>query len=126
MFSDFEERPKYTADCPILPPPAFGGWCAPNSAVLIAFLQSLQQGFRAARLYIIFQRIEGYFHSPTIGGKSIKVPRVSANTIILLLGFAFGLFKLMIATPLAALIFLVKMLYVEDVSANAAKQDDRW
>lgn len=96
--------------------PNFGPWIASTPAVLIAFLQSPQQAVYVAILYIVLQMIDGYVLTPLVDRRSVELPPLLTITAQVLLGSVFGFIGLLLASPLtAAIMILVKMLYVEDV-----------
>ena len=96
--------------------PNFGPWIAAIPAVLIAFLQSPQQALYVALLYLVLQSVDAYLLTPLIDRKSVELPPVLTITAQVLLGLVFGFIGLLLASPLtAAVMILVKMLYVEDV-----------
>jgi predicted PurR-regulated permease PerM len=105
--------------------PNFGPVIAAVPAVLIGLLQSPQQALYVALLYLAVQMIDGYVLTPLVERRSVELPPVLTITAQLLLGSAFGLIGVMLATPLtAAAMILVKMLYVEDVLGDRVMHDD--
>jgi predicted PurR-regulated permease PerM len=105
--------------------PNFGPLIAAIPAVLIGLLQSPQQALYVALLYLAVQTVDGYVLTPLVERRSVELPPVLTITAQLLLGSAFGLIGVMLATPLtAAAMILVKMLYVEDVLGDRVMRDD--
>ena len=105
--------------------PNFGPLVAAIPAVLIGLLQSPQQALYVALLYLAVQTVDGYVLTPLVERRSVELPPVLTITSQLLLGSAFGLIGVMLATPLtAAAMILVKMLYVEDVLGDRVMRDD--
>jgi predicted PurR-regulated permease PerM len=104
--------------------PNFGPLIAAIPAVLIGLLQSPQQALHVALLYLAVQMTDGYVLTPLVERRSIELPPVLTITAQLLLGSAFGLIGVLLATPLAAAaMILVKMLYVEDVLGDRVMRD---
>lgn len=104
--------------------PNFGPLVAAIPAVLIGLLQSPQQALYVALLYLAVQTVDGYVLTPLVERRSVELPPVLTLTAQLLLGSAFGLIGVMLATPLtAAVVILVKMLYVEDVLGDHVMRD---
>ncbi len=96
--------------------PNFGPIIAAVPALLIALLQSPQQALYVAIVYLVVQTIDAYVLTPLVDRKSVELPPVVTITAQVLLGLLFGFVGLLVAEPLtAALLILVKMLYVEDV-----------
>ena len=105
--------------------PNFGPLVAAIPAVLIGLMQSPQQALYVALLYLAVQTADGYVLTPMVERRSVELPPVLTITSQLLLGSAFGLIGVMLATPLtAAAMILVKMLYVEDVLGDRVMRDD--
>lgn len=105
--------------------PNFGPVIAAIPAVLIGLLQSPQQALHVALLHLAVQMVDGYVLTPLVERRSVELPPVLTITAQLLLGSAFGLIGLMLATPFtAAAMILVKMLYVEDVLGDRVMRDD--
>ena len=105
--------------------PNFGPWIASVPAILIAFLQSPQQAVYVALLYLVLQMIDGYVLTPLVDRRSVELPPVLTITAQVLLGSVFGFIGLLLASPLtAAVMILVKMLYVEDVLGDSVMNED--
>jgi predicted PurR-regulated permease PerM len=105
--------------------PNFGPVIAAIPAVLIGLLQSPQQALYVALLYLAVQMIDGYALTPLVERRSVELPPVLTITAQLLLGSAFGLIGVMLATPFtAAATILVKMLYVEDALGDRVMRND--
>ena len=105
--------------------PNFGPWIAAIPAVLIGFLQGPQQALNVALLYLVLQTIDGYVLTPLIDRRSVELPPVLTITAQVLLGLAFGFIGLLLASPLAAAVMIiVKMVYVEDVLGDHVMDDE--
>jgi predicted PurR-regulated permease PerM len=96
--------------------PFVGPVMAAVPAVLIAFLQSPFHALYVLGIYTVVQFAEGNFITPMIQERAVSLPPAALLTAQLLMGVLFGVFGIVLATPLAvAIIVLVQMLYVEDV-----------
>jgi predicted PurR-regulated permease PerM len=63
----------------------------------------------------VVHTIEGYLITPLIQERAVYLPPAILLTALLIMGFAFGIFGLLLAAPLAVVVqTLVKMLYMED------------
>jgi predicted PurR-regulated permease PerM len=104
--------------------PNFGPIIAAVPAVLIAFLQGPQQALYVALLYLVLQTVDGYVLTPLVDKKSVELPPVLTITAQVLLGLAFGFIGILLASPFtAAVVIVVKMLYVEDVLGDPVMDD---
>ncbi len=104
--------------------PYIGPWIAAIPAVLIAFLQGPQQALNVALFYLVLQTIDGYVLTPLVDRRSVELPPVLTITALLLMGLAFGFIGILLASPLAAAVMiLVKMVYVEDVLGDRMMHD---
>jgi len=84
--------------------------------LLIAFVESPTLALWVLALYMVIQNVEANVLMPIIFQKTVHLPPVITIVAQLLLGGMLGLVGVVLATPLiAALIVLVKMVYVEDV-----------
>jgi predicted PurR-regulated permease PerM len=96
--------------------PFIGPILAAVPAVLIAFTQSPMDALYVIILYIAIQQIEGYLITPYVQKRAVDLPPALTIFAQLLMGVLFGLFGLLLATPLvAASMVIVKMAYIEDV-----------
>jgi predicted PurR-regulated permease PerM len=85
-------------------------------AILIAFTQDLMQAVYVAIFFLVAQQLEGNVLTPIVQQKTVSLPPALTLTAVLVMGFLFGPLGILVATPLAAVVFiLVKMLYIEDV-----------
>lgn len=100
--------------------PYIGPIIAALPAVLIAFAQRPDLALMVGGLFIVLQSLEGYLLVPLVERKTVAIPPALTIMMQVLMGFAFGLTGVAIATPLAAvLIVLVAMLYVQDVLGDS-------
>jgi predicted PurR-regulated permease PerM len=96
--------------------PFIGPILAAFPAVLIAFTQSPMDALYVIVLYTAVQQIEGYLITPYVQERAVNLPPALTIFAQLLMGVLFGLFGLLLATPLvAASMVIVKMAYIEDV-----------
>ncbi len=84
--------------------------------VLLALTQDPTLALWVIGLYIVIQNLEGFVLTPLVQQRTVDLPPVLIIAAQILLGILFGFIGILIAVPLAAVVFvLVKMLYVEDV-----------
>ncbi|MGH7966450.1 MAG: AI-2E family transporter, partial [Candidatus Binatia bacterium] len=100
--------------------PNLGPLLAGVPAVLLALLQSPMQALSVTALYFILQSLDGYVFTPLVQRRTVALPPALTIIAQVLMGVLTGSVGLMLATPLtAAVIVLVKMLYVEDILGEA-------
>jgi predicted PurR-regulated permease PerM len=100
--------------------PNFGPFIAATPAVLLALTTNPPQlnfmlAFYVVCLYVLVNVLDGSLITPTIQKRAVAIPPalIIISQTILLIGF--GPFGLIVATPmLAAVLVLVKALYIED------------
>ncbi|TLD42323.1 MAG: hypothetical protein JETT_1355 [Candidatus Jettenia ecosi] len=93
-------------------------------AVLLALMQSPVKAFYIVLLYLAIQGIESYIITPYIERRATSIPIALVIIAQVLMGVLLGFLGLVFATPLvAAIIVLVKMLYLEDTLGDTAKSD---
>ncbi len=96
--------------------PFIGPILAAIPALLIAFTQSPMDALYVLILFIAIQQIEGYVITPYVQQRAVSLPPALTIFAQLLMGVLFGLFGLLLATPLvAASMVVVRMAYIEDV-----------
>lgn len=84
--------------------------------LMIAFVENPTLALWVLALYLVIQNLEANVLMPIIFEKTVHLPPVLTLVAQLLLGAMLGLIGVILATPLmAALIVVVKMVYVEDV-----------
>lgn len=102
--------------------PYIGPILAAIPAVLIAFSQSPTLALYVLALFVAIQSLEAYLLSPLIDRKMVSLPPALTITMQILMGLAFGLGGVALATPLTAVIAVtIAMLYVEDVLDDQVK-----
>ncbi len=85
-------------------------------ALLIALTESLPMALWVTMVYVAVQFIEGNFLTPLIQRRAVSLPPAVLLPAQFALGLFYGLFGVLLATPLAiAVIVLVQMLWVQSV-----------
>jgi len=73
-------------------------------------------------LFVALQVLEGYLLLPLVERKTVSLPPAVTITMQVLMGLAFGLAGVALATPMTAVIaVLIAMLYVEDALDDKVK-----
>jgi len=95
--------------------PNVGPILAVVPAALFALLQGPTQVAYVIALYAAIQTIEGYLLTPLIEQQTVSVPPALSLTAMLVAALIFGWLGLLLAAPAtAALLVLVRMVYLED------------
>jgi predicted PurR-regulated permease PerM len=96
--------------------PTVGPILSAGPAILAGGLVGgLMMALYVVLLYLVVHAIEGYLMTPLIQERTVYLPPAILLTALLIMGFAFGIFGLLLAAPLAVVVqTLVKMLYMED------------
>lgn len=95
--------------------PNVGPILAVVPAALFALLQGPTQVAYVVGLYAAIQVIEGYLLTPLIEQRTVSVPPALSLTAMLVAALLFGWLGLLLAAPAtAALLVLVRMVYLED------------
>lgn len=85
-------------------------------AALLALMQSQAALVWVFGLYVAIQTLESYLVTPLVAQRSVSLPPALTIIAQVLLGILLGWLGLLLATPLtAAVLVLVKMLYIEDI-----------
>lgn len=85
-------------------------------AALFALLQGPTQVFYVVLLYAAIQTVESYLLTPLIEQRTVSLPPALTLTVMLGAALLFGTLGLLLAAPAtAALLVLVKMVYLEDM-----------
>lgn len=104
--------------------PNIGPYLALAPAILIALMQGGNMFIYVLLLYFVIQIVESYFITPIIEKKMVQLPPALTLFWMVLLGVLTGILGLIVATPiLAALIVIIKELYVKDY-LEAKKEGD--
>lgn len=110
--------------------PYIGPILAAIPAVLIAFSEGPMLALYVVLLFIALQMMEGYLLLPLVERKTVSLPPALTIMMQVLMGMAFGLAGVALATPLTAVAaVLIAMLYVQDVLEDKvtlpAEQDNK-
>ncbi|MGG6295879.1 AI-2E family transporter [Leptolyngbya sp. AN02str] len=96
--------------------PIVGSLLSAVPAVLIAFTQGIPKALYVALFFFVAQQIEGNILTPIVQQKTVSLPPALTLSAVLIMGFLFGPMGVLVATPMAAVVYiLVKLLYVEDL-----------
>lgn len=104
--------------------PYVGPFAASVPALLLAFTVGPWTFVWVALLYTAVQQIESYLVTPVVQQRAVELPPIL--TLIAIFGFGglFGLWGLLVSTPLmAVLLVFVRKLYLEDVLGDAPGED---
>jgi predicted PurR-regulated permease PerM len=89
-------------------------------AALLALLQSPTKSLYVILLYLGIQAVESYLLIPLVQRQAVSLPPALTITAQVLLGILVGGFGLVLAVPLtAAVMVLVRMLYIEDALSDS-------
>lgn len=95
--------------------PTIGPWLAGVPAVLIALSQGFDTALWVAGLFFAVELLEGNILLPLVQRWAVELPPALTLFSIFLMGALFGFIGVLVAAPLAAaLLTLVKMLYLRD------------
>ena len=99
--------------------PYLGPVLAAIPTLLIAFSKEPMLALYAMLFYIGLQLAESYILTPFVDRRTVSLPPALTITVQVMMGIFFGLLGVMLATPLAAVAYvMINMLYVEDVLGN--------
>lgn len=85
-------------------------------AVLVALTLGLMPAIYVALFYLVVQQLEGNLLTPIVQQKVVSLPPAIMLTAVLVMGYLFGPLGVLVATPLAVVLFiLVRMLYLQDI-----------
>lgn len=102
--------------------PTFGPIIALIPALLVGFIDGPQQMVLVLLLYLAIQMIDNFIITPIVQKKMLYLPPVYLIAAQLLFGIIAGSFGVLLAAPLAAaLVVLVRMLYVEDILGDRSE-----
>ncbi|MBA50374.1 MAG: transporter [Paracoccus sp.] len=100
--------------------PVVGPFLSGVPAVMFALTQGVDQALYVALLFLVIQQIEGNILMPMIQKYAAHLPPVLTVLAIVAFGSMFGLFGVVLATPLLLVsIILIQRLYVEDVLGDS-------
>jgi predicted PurR-regulated permease PerM len=96
--------------------PYIGPILAGIPATLIAFTDSPTLALYVVLLFVAIQMVEAYLLTPLVERKTVSLPPALTITTQVLMSIPFGLLGVALASPLAAVVYvLVTMLYVQGV-----------
>lgn len=100
--------------------PNIGPIIAALPGLLLALPGGPSQALYVVLLYLAIQTAEAYVITPLVERRAVLLPPVLTIVAQIVLGVAFGLLGLLLATPLMAVVLvLIKLLYVEDVLGDS-------
>jgi predicted PurR-regulated permease PerM len=106
--------------------PFIGPILAAIPALLIAFTQSPIDALYVLILFTAIQQIESYLITPYVQQRAVRLPPALTIFAQLLMGVLFGVFGLLLATPLvAAGMVVMRMAYIEDVLGDRGDRGQR-
>ncbi|MBV8914390.1 MAG: AI-2E family transporter, partial [Acetobacteraceae bacterium] len=90
-------------------------------AVLVALGQGNGPAIEVGALFVAVQALEGNVIAPVVQHRTVELPPLVTILAQTVFGTLFGIGGLVLATPIAAaLLVLVRMIYVEDVLGDRA------
>lgn len=98
--------------------PYIGPFIGGAVAAIVGFSQSLTVGLITIIAILVIQQIEGNILQPVIMGKTMRLHPVSIIAGLLVFGQLFGIFGMIIATPLIAIIKVMWTFYQERVAKD--------
>ncbi|MBC8105849.1 MAG: AI-2E family transporter [Anaerolineae bacterium] len=105
--------------------PNFGPLVSLVPATLIALAHSPQTAMHVVIMYLILQTLEGYVLLPMLQRKAVDTPPVVLIGAQVFMGYTLGALGLLLAAPLvAAVMVMVKMLYVEETLGDEIDTPD--
>jgi predicted PurR-regulated permease PerM len=103
--------------------PYVGPFAASVPALLLAFTVGPWTFVWVALLYTAVQQIESYLVTPVVQQRAVELPPILTLVAIFGFGGLFGLWGLLVSTPLMAVILVfVRRLYLEDVLGDAPSE----
>lgn len=106
--------------------PYLGPILAAIPTLLIAFSKEPMLALYAMLFYVGLQLAESYILTPFVDRRTVSLPPALTITVQVMMGIFFGLIGVMLATPLAAVAYvLINMLYVEDVLGGETRASAR-
>jgi predicted PurR-regulated permease PerM len=104
--------------------PNFGPILSAVPAILLAALQGPSKALYVALLYVGVQTVESYLVTPLVQKRTVSLPPALTIVAQVGMGMVAGGLGVVVATPLtAALLILVKRLYVEDVRGDSLSSE---
>ena len=105
--------------------PFYGPIIAAIPALGIAIVESPQQALYVLILYVVIQQFEGNVLTPIILKERLEIPPVLTIVAVTAFGLVFGVLGMLAAEPfVAAMLLVVRKLYVRDVIGDDVEEDD--
>jgi predicted PurR-regulated permease PerM len=96
--------------------PYFGPIVSAVPAIIVALTISWQAVLWVVVIYLICHAIEGYLVAPFVQRRTVELPPALTVLSMAILGAIFGVFGVIVATPLmATLLVIIREAYIEDV-----------
>lgn len=106
--------------------PNFGPIASAIPPMLLGLMISPQTALYVGALYLAVQAVESNIVTPQIQKRTVSMPPVLGIVSQLLFGIFFGFLGLMLATPIvAALVVIIRMLYVEDTLGDREEESNK-
>ena len=106
--------------------PNFGPIISAVPAILLAFVDSPVRALYVLALFVGVQMIESNLVTPFIERKTVELPPALSVTFQIALAILVGGLGLILATPLlAAIIVLVRMVYIEGILGDHTRPPNR-
>lgn len=105
--------------------PFIGPFLSGVPAVMFALTQGFDMAIYVTILFVVIQQVEGNILMPMIQKYAAQLPPVLTMLAIVAFGGAFGIFGVILATPLLLVaIILVQRIYVEDILGDDLSRTD--
>ncbi|MBV8092002.1 MAG: AI-2E family transporter [Acetobacteraceae bacterium] len=100
--------------------PYFGPIVSAIPAIIVALTVSLQTVLWVVVIYLICHTVEGYLVAPFVQRRTVELPPALTVLSMAILGAIFGVFGIIVATPLmASLLVIIREAYINDVLGGA-------
>ncbi len=100
--------------------PYFGALAAAVPAIIVAATVGFSKVLWVIGVFLVCHGVEGYVVAPVVQRRTVELPPALTIMAMVLLGSAYGVLGLILATPvIAALLVFVREAYVEDVLGDA-------
>lgn len=104
--------------------PYVGPYIGAVPAVLVAFTQGVPTGVITLVCIMVIQFIEGNFIQPLVMSKTMKLHPVTILLGLLIFGYFFGIFGMIIATPMVAIIKSIAIFIGDKYNILKFKQEE--
>lgn len=106
--------------------PYFGPLIAAVPILLLSFNQGIETGLIVLVVYAVLQNVEGFFLTPAIQQRAVRLPPALLISSQIAMAALFGALGLILAAPFTAFAMVaVKALYVEDVLGGPVEEPGR-